>query len=201
MLNQTEKKELLMMLASTAEVVGDTIKPGVALTMADDLDVYPLVDLANALVQCRRELKGRLTLAAIIERIDDGHMNPNEAWAVAILAADEAATVVWTPEIEQAWNTARPLVEAGDKIAARMTFIEAYGRRLKEAKAARSHAVYHPSLGFDASGRDAALREAVERGRLPAPSVQQYLLPAPAAPALGARLGELVKALGHEGAA
>ena len=191
MLNDEEQAQLADMLAVTAEVVGDQLRPTAGLVMVDDLSCYSLPVLTKALTQCRRELKGRLTLAAIIERIDDGHPAPNEAWAVAIRASDEGATVVWTREMEMAWGAARPLMAEGDKVAARMAFIEAYGRNIRDAKANRTQAKFHPSLGFDAAGRDAALRDAVARGLLSAASVEPHLLPG-TAPALPAPIQKLI---------
>lgn len=194
MLSDDEQGELADMLAVTAEVVGDQLRPTAGLVMVDDLSAYAMPALRKALTRCRRELKGRLTLAAIIERIDDGHLLPSEAWAVAIQASDEAATVVWTREMEQAWGAARALMAEGDKVAARMAFIDSYQRLVAEAKIERRPAQYHPSLGFDAAGRDGALRDAVQRGLLSADSVKPHLLPGPAL-ALPAPVQALVEVL------
>jgi hypothetical protein len=142
-----------------------------------------LAVLERALAGCRRELRGRLSLAAVLERIDDGHPSPNEAWAVAIQAADERNTVVWTTLTQQAWNTALPLVQAGDKIAARPAFLETYARLLKDARAARLPASYTPSLGFDLTSRNAALTDAVSKGLLAHYQVSDHLqLTAPTPP-------------------
>lgn len=166
MLNDREMDRLLELLGATAEVIGDQLRPAAAALMAEELAAYPLAVVDKALAACRRELKGRLSLAAVLERIDDGHPSPNEAWAMALPAADERNTVVWTGEMERAWAVALPLVDAGDKVAARMAFLDAYGKLLKEAKAERRPAAYTPSLGFDSAGRDAAIQEAVARGLL-----------------------------------
>lgn len=181
MLADHEQDHLVDLLVATAEVIGDQLRPAAAAYMVQDLACYALPVLEKALASCRRELKGRLSLAAVLERIDDGHPAPNEAWAVAIQAADERATVVWTTTTQQAWNVALPLVEAGDKIAARLAFLEAYARLVKEARADRQVATYTPSLGFDAASRSAVLSDAVTKGLLQLESVSQHLqLPAPA---------------------
>ncbi|WP_295516262.1 hypothetical protein [uncultured Stenotrophomonas sp.] len=179
MLTDAEQDQLVDMLATTAEVMGEKISPNAATYMVLDLLSYPLPTLARALTACRREVKGRLSLAAIMERIDDGHPAPNEAWAVAIRAADEAVTLVWTEQTRDAWTAALPLVEAGDKIAGRAAFLEVYTRLVKEARAAGGCAVYQPSLGHDAGARDAALQQAVNAGRLAHEQVAEHLsLPA-----------------------
>lgn len=175
MLSTENLHQLVKLLVATAEVIGDEVRPVAAALMAEDLSVYPMGALETALAQCRRELKGRLSLAAIIERIDDGHPTPNEAWATAILAADERNTVVWTGQMQAAWAVAQSLMNIGDKIAARQAFLEAYARLVKEARAAHQPAAYDASIGFDVAGRDAALRQAVARGQLTHEAVQSHL--------------------------
>jgi len=109
---------------------------------------------------------------------DDGRPGADEAWAVAIRAADENATVVWTEEIAKAWGIARAVFDAGDEVGARVAFREAYNRLTDEARRARRPAKWDASLGFEPSGRASAIQEAVAIGRLPAPD--RYLLEGPA---------------------
>lgn len=183
MLSDREQEDLVKGLMATAEVIGDQLRPTAAAYMVQDLSCYSMAVLERALAGCRRDLKGRLSLAAVLERIDDGHPAPNEAWAVAIQAADERNTVVWTTLTQQAWNTALPLVQAGDKIAARSAFLETYGRLLKDARAARLPASYTPSLGFDLTSRNAALTDAVSKGLLAHDQVSNHLQLTAATPA------------------
>jgi len=183
MLADHEEDRLVELLVATAEVIGDQLRPTAVAYMVRDLSCYPLAQLERALDSCRRELKGRLSLAAVLERIDDGHPAPNEAWAVAIQAADERNTVVWTTLTQQGWSTVLPLVLAGDKIAARQAFLETYSRLLKEARAARVPASYNPSLGFDLASRSAALSDALSKGLLAHEQVSEHLQLTAAAPA------------------
>lgn len=183
MLSDREQEDLVKGLMATAEVIGDQLRPTAAAYMVQDLSCYSMAELERALAGCRRELKGRLSLAAVLERIDDGHPAPNEAWAVAIQAADERNTVVWTTLTQQAWNTALPLVQAGDKIAARPAFLETYARLLKDARAARLPASYTPSLGFDLTSRNAVLTDAVSKGLLAHDQVSDHLQLTAATPA------------------
>lgn len=176
MLDLVGKERLVRLLVATAEVIGDEVRPAAAALMVEDLSVYRMPVVEKALAACRRELKGRLSLAAILERIDDGHPTPNEAWAMAVPAADERNTVVWTGEMADAWATALPLVRQGDMVAARMAFIEVYGRLLKAARVDRRQANYRPSLGFDAAGRDAALRAAAAKGLLPSGMAESHMV-------------------------
>lgn len=186
MLADFEQDRLVELLVATAEVIGDQLRPTTAVFMVSDLANYPLPALERALAACRRELKGRLSLAAILERIEDGHPAPNEAWAIAIRAADEGATVVWTEQTRDAWAKALPLVQAGDKIAARPAFLEVYARLVKEARAAGHLAAHQLSLGSDVSGRDSVLRQAVATGQLAHEQVAEHLALPAASPAFNA---------------
>ncbi len=183
MLGDQDQDRLVDLLVATAEVIGDQLSPNAAAYMVSDLAEYPLPMLERALAACRRELKARLSLAAILERIEDGHPAPNEAWANAIRAADEGATVVWTEQTRDAWAAALPLVQAGDMIAARPAFLEVYTRLVKEARAAHRIATYQFSLGGDVSGRDSVLREALAAGQLLEGQVAEHLALPPATPA------------------
>ncbi len=151
-------------LIVTAEVCGTVLSEAAATIIADELATYERAQVTGSLRKCRRELKGRLTMAAIVERLDDGRPGPEEAWAM--IPADEAGSVVWTEEMAAAFGIALPLLQSGDKIAARMAFREAYSRMVGESRDARKEVKWTPSLGHDAKGRDAALSAAITAGRL-----------------------------------
>lgn len=97
---------------------------------------------------------------------DDGRPGPEEAWATALQGRDEAASVVWTAETAQAWGAARPVLELGDDVGARMVFREAYVRLVDAARRARRPVEWSVSLGFDPAGRAAAIDAANVRGLL-----------------------------------
>ena len=109
-------------------------------------------------------------------------LSANEAWAIALPAIDEAATVVWTPEIAKAFEVARPILEGGDKIGARMAFIPAYDRLIDQAKRESRTPSYEVSVGWDANMREVTMRQAVTVGLLPAPNDDTTALPAPDKP-------------------
>lgn len=108
-------------------------------------------------------------------------LSANEAWAIALPAVDEAATVVWTQEMAKAWAVAKPILDAGDKIGARMAFIPAYERFVDQAKRESRTPHYEISAGWDANMRELAVQNAVTAGLLPPPP-QQTALPAPDRP-------------------
>jgi hypothetical protein len=97
----------------------------------------------------------------------DGRPGAEEAWAIALRARDEQETVVWTRDIAEALGIARPILDMGDEVGARMAFREAYNRIVEDARRVRRPASWETSLGFDPVRRDEAIRAGVEAGRLP----------------------------------
>jgi hypothetical protein len=118
----------------------------------------------------------------------DRRPGADEAWAVAIASADESATVVWTEEIAQAFGIASPILEAGDKIGARMAFRDAYDRLVLQARDRGTPCVWAVSLGTDERGRSAAITAAVDAGRLSVEKARSYL----PAPEVGGMIGALI---------
>ncbi|NLY16626.1 MAG: hypothetical protein GXZ05_09665 [Gammaproteobacteria bacterium] len=146
---------IAQIITATAEVLGHEITPAAVEMMALDLAEYPDQQIALALQACRRELTGRLTLAAILERIAvlDGHPEPNEAWAIALRASDETASAAMTAEIATALHASSPVLAAGDEVGARMAFIDSYKRCLMESRRERKPVRWYLSPGHCPHGR------------------------------------------------
>jgi hypothetical protein len=108
---------------------------------------------------------------AQIERAiaDDDRPGAEEAWAVAMRSTDEGDTIVWTTETAEAFGVCRPILEARDKVGARMAFREAYERLVDDARAARRPVAWTASLGNDPERRARVITQAVEAKRLPSP--------------------------------
>lgn len=157
---------IAQIVTATAEVLGQEITATAAEMIATDLSEYQDQQIADGLKACRRELTGRLTLAAIIERIQrtDGHPEPSEAWAIALQASDESRTVVMTEQIQKAFYSAQPILDNGDAIGARMAFIDAYRRMTDEARQNRTQPQWSVSLGWDPEGREVAVKRAMTAG-------------------------------------
>ncbi len=184
--------KIIKAIAVTAELTSTELSEHALIAMDDDLAAYNEDEVLRALNRCRRELTGRLTLAAIIERIQesDGRPGADEAWALACSADDESETVLWTSEAEDAFfRAARPLLESGDKIAARMAFREIYTKSVKEARERRDPVSWKASLGWDNDKRRTVLTKAEELGRLPAAYVRGLLPP----PTDGASLDDTLR--------
>lgn len=162
MLSEDQQDQLLLSLFATAEVMGQQLTQGAALLMVEDLCEYSEPVLSGALRNCRRE-GGRLTVAAILKHAQaaDGHPGKDEAWAIALSASDESETVVMTTEIRQAMTASSPVLEAGDKVGARMAFMSAYERLVIAAGAEALPAKWEVSLGYDPARRVTAIESAI----------------------------------------
>jgi hypothetical protein len=157
-------KTLLQALAVCAELTNTELSEAAARIFADDLSHYPEKQVLAALTRCRREVRGRLTLAAVLERLDDGRPGPEEAWAM--IPRDESASVVWTEEMRDAFATVRLTIADGELVPSRMAFLERYRMLVAQARDARKPPKWEPSLGTDKFGRERVLLEAVEKSRL-----------------------------------
>lgn len=158
--------DLLKALAVTAEVCGTEFSEPAAKAIVSRLSTYPLESVLKALDKCQVEVTGRLSLAAIVGRIDDGRPSADEAWSTAIQAGDEANTVVWTAETEKAYWAASHLLNAGDKVGARMAFREAYEREVSNARQASKPIAWKATLGTDPYQREQAIIQAAELNRI-----------------------------------
>lgn len=107
----------------------------------------------------------------------DGRPGADEAWAIALASRDEADTVVWTPEIAEAFGVCRTVLGMGDEVGARMAFKGAYERIVNAARLRNEPAQWVASIGFDPDRREKALRQAETAGLLAAPQVAALLPP------------------------
>lgn len=160
-------ERIIKALGVTAEAMGQQISAAGLLLMADDLAGYGEEPVLAALTLVRKECR-RLTVHDVVDRIQssDGRPGADEAWATAMIALDEAETVVWTQEASQAFEVARPLLEIHDKTGARMAFRDAYERITRDNRAKGIAARWIASIGWDAERRTTVLTAAVEAGRL-----------------------------------
>lgn len=177
MLSSENLAELAAGICATAETLGQTISATAARLMAEDLSVFPPQDIRKALQSCRRELTGKFTLGAIMQRIqaEDGRPGKDEAWSIALLAGDEIETVVMTAEIQQAMTAAAPILRLGDKVGARMAFMGAYERLVSAARAEAVPITWSVSLGFDPTRRVTAIESAVRMQLITHEAGNQYL--------------------------
>lgn len=165
--------DLAKAVAVTAELTGTNLSETAIQVMLDDLARYPEPQVMGALTRCRRELKGRMTIADILTRLDDGRPGAEEAWAM--VPKGEADTAVWTEEMAKAMSVAHDLLDRGDDVGARMAFKELYQKLCQSARDRNIPVTWSVSLGWDVQGREPAIRAAVERGLLTSASARIYL--------------------------
>lgn len=158
--------DLIEAVTVTYELVGQSVSDAALKSLVRDLSAYPVEHVLEALDRCRRELRrGQLTLSEILDRLPGQHPKAEEAWAVVSRCLkNESISVVWTDEMREAYGVASAL--AGDAVAARMAFKEAYQELVLKARAARKAPCWYVSLGYDPQGREVALCEAVKKNQL-----------------------------------
>lgn len=166
--------ELMQALMLTAEVCGSSLSDAAAKIMAIDLSQYAHEEVLKALVRCRREGKGRLSLASIIERINDGWLEPDVALGVALKCSEGDEAQIVCDELMAAWGDASPALEVGDKFAFRQTFLSSYKRRRDDARSEGRAPKWWISGSVN---RMQVITDGVRRGLLPPVFLEQ--LPAP----------------------
>jgi hypothetical protein len=98
-------------------------------------------------------------VAGCTAQLDGNWPSADEAWGLMPKSEHESAML--TTEMSQAMAAASPLLEDGDKVAARMTFRETYNRLVERAKIEGRDPSYYPSFGTDPHGRVSMLANAV----------------------------------------
>lgn len=156
--------QLLEAVGVTAELCGRTFSKPAASVFAEDLSSYPEAEVLRALSRCRKEVRGVLTTADVISRIDDGRPGVEEAWAS--IPHDELQSIVWTTEVAEAYGHCAALIASGDKVGARMAFKEVYTKLIGEARELSKPVQWVASLGGDLESRKRVLLAAVEEGKL-----------------------------------
>lgn len=164
---QDDLETMCAHIRATAETFGQQLSPQATLMMAADLEGFGLQAVTGALARVRRECT-RLNLREVLDKLAQagGWLSSDEAWAVAIEAQDERATVVWTLEAAKAFQEAKPLLDMGDKIGARMAFKGAYERCVSQAMSEGQRPEVLPCYGHDANARESAITKAIAQGRI-----------------------------------
>ncbi|MES2048882.1 MAG: hypothetical protein V4447_10805 [Pseudomonadota bacterium] len=130
----------------------DLVKRGVEAFMLDPIAGRFKPKLADIIGKCQMAQGG------------DGRPGDGEAWAIALQARDEAATVIINPEILAAWGSARAVYDDGDDTGARMAFRDAYTRIVQQARVSGKPVTWHASLGTDSAQRESVVKAAVNAG-------------------------------------
>ena len=177
-----QKPEFSALLATALAVYGKSITTGMADLYFSALHQYDLAVVRDGLSRHMQDPAAGQYMpkpADIIRQIQashhDGRPEGDEAWSMAVVASDESVTTVLTDEIQGALWVARPLLDMGDKVAARKAFLDAYARLVRVAREQGKAAKWHVSLGQDTQGRALAIEEAARLGRISQEAASQHL--------------------------
>jgi hypothetical protein len=168
-MQDSDKKQFAHILrASFLTLGGESPEVDVMRMWWATLQQFAIDDVRQAFGEYVRRGKYQPKPADIIEIIErlkpDGRPLPDEAWAM--VPRDEAQSVIMSDEIATAMQVAQPLLDAGDQIAARMAFRDAYTRAVEENRRVGKQPRWFPSLGHDPHGRAKAIADAVEKKRI-----------------------------------
>ena len=170
---QISVNQIKAAVRGTAEVCGTQISDEAIEIMVADLRGNDPAQVLQALARCRREIKGRFTLAEILARLNAGWPVAEIAWAM--VNQGEAKTIVWCDEMAKAMGIAQPLLNMGDKYAARQGFEAAYSEAVEQSRMQGKKPRTWVSLGSDKSDREAAVNRAVESGYLSVEDAQRAI--------------------------
>lgn len=174
-MNQQDYDQFGAMLEAMAELYGRTVKPVQTAMYFRALADYPIVAVQAAFdAHAKCPERGRFfplpadLLAKLQSAIaNDGRPSAEEAWSVAIRAADEAQTVVWTVETERAWwDVAAELMSIGDRFNASRGFIAKYTELVTAARKRGEPVRWIVTQGTDKNLRDQAVRDAFSKQRI-----------------------------------
>lgn len=180
-MRDSEKARFLKMMQATLAVYDKTASVETVGLWWNLLACYEFADVEIAFSQYLKSAEGRFSPkpASIIVIINamrpDGRPGVDEAWAM--IPRDEYVTAVMTEEMAEAYGIAKPLLDEGDQVAARMAFKDSYSRIVEQNKMSGIAPKWFPSLGSDPAMRVTVLAEAVRLGRL---SIEHASVIAPA---------------------
>jgi len=185
---ESDKHEFLAMLKQLGSMPlmkspGENIPRPMARMYWDALSHRSLAEVQIAINEHLRD-KDRGRFFPLPADIEDKLPGEAEAWlsgdeAWALMPKDESSSAAICQEMAEAYGVAQDLVRGGDMVAARRAFIDAYERRVTDAKRQHRRPQWFVSLGDDREGRYEAQCRVVELNNSIAPPEQRKPLPAP----------------------
>lgn len=156
--------EILTMMSTvySSAISTEQIKLWFRLLEHADIEVFESVALEYMKSDAAFMPKPGQILARIL--CQDGRPGPEEAWNM--VKFDERDTNVWTVEMASAFWPALRSVESGDRIGARMAFLETYKREVEKSRSDGKPVSWSISLGHDPARRLEAISAAVGAGHL-----------------------------------
>jgi hypothetical protein len=141
------------------------------------LGTYPDGAILRSAERHLTTCKFKPQLADLVEgcraQVDNQWLGPDEAWA--LMPKSELDSALLTSEMAEAMGVATPLLEMGDRVAARMAFRDAYMRLVEKAKIENRSPSYFPSWGTDKVQHAPLVANAVKRGQLTVDRAVEFL--------------------------
>lgn len=157
-MNKSDIEEFTETILPVYELYDKDLSDGAIRIIFALLEPYPILDIKKAMADHMREGKFAPKPADIIAQIEkanhDGRLESDEAWAIALQAMDEYASVELNDEIAEAKNASDFIYLDGDKVGARMAFKSAYVRIVDRNRAKGIPVKWFKSFGFDVGGRE-----------------------------------------------
>lgn len=171
--------EVIDAIMITAEVCGTQISDAAAKAMVLHLKPYGGNAIMKALHRCQREIKGRFAMADVLRFIEakDGRPSDEEAWGICYAyITDENRSIMVTSEIDKGAEACRDLLlEARDRVAARMAFLEAYRAAVHDSREQGLPVRWRVSISQNKLDVADVVRHAYELGRIDQPTALMLL--------------------------
>ena len=182
MLDERQKFDIFQKITVANTVTQSTLDDMAIKAMVELLDNqgYEFNDIQAALNKCCIEVKGRLRLKDIIDRLPkkgDELPSADELWgAIYDFCTDERKTFILPDMAFKALESTNggiyELIQDGDKTGARMAFKAAYERLSQGFNGKVQHSV---RLGTDTDERKTAIQAAYKQGLIDKSQALQYL--------------------------
>lgn len=168
-MNQSDYEKFLEIMDGLGVVYGKSLPPNAIAVYWKLVQGISLRDFEKAInAHCNDPENGKFfpLVAHINAQLQhhDGRPSADECWPG--IPRSEAESAYWTEEAKAAFFICLPLLEAGEEIAARMSFKGAYDAAVRRAREEHRPVKWEFSQGFDKHGRERVLREAMNRGLL-----------------------------------
>jgi len=167
MTTMQELSKAIVVLQAEYSDLGEIVGPRLEMWW-EALKAFPDGAVMAAAIQHLKSSHFKPQLADIAKlcaaQLDGQWLGVDEAWALMPKSEHESAML--TNEIAQAIAAATPLIESGDRVAARMAFKDCYGRLVERAKLEGRQPRYFPSYGTDRHGVVSMLAKAVQTGQV-----------------------------------
>lgn len=179
-LTDIEQDKTAVLIAGTADIVGQSLNQTAIALMVEDLSEWDFNEIQAALNACRREVKGRLSLKDIIDRLPkkgDELPTADEMWgAIYNFCTDERKSFV-LPEmafkaLESTNGGIWELINDGDKTGARMAFKAAYERL---SQGFNGKVQYSVRLGTDRENQAYAIKTAYLENKITKSTALSFL--------------------------